>query len=308
MKKVLSLTLILAFLVMPFVVSAAPSLVEYSSPTVTVTGNEIMVKAHLKNVGTEMTESWLLELQPRPSSLLSWIGGQETCDSSHPENVHKDFQLSSGGIAHITLTSTVSDGLYDVFLVMTDSCCNTNPDCQAKEPYGWGEFLGTYAVGGACTDTDGGEDYYVKGTTTATDGTATDYCSGHSVIEYYCGSDDTLRAVSYYCTYGCSDGACMHRPINWEGAVKANDRFYCEIPYEYIESLYGSDVQKIVGGTLSLDFNSPPNGVCGDGVCNYGETSENCPEDCPIGTITLDFTGLTLSIIGLSILALTIFI
>lgn len=69
----------------------------------------------------------------------------------------------------------------------------------------------------ACTDSDGGINYYVKGT--ITDGTKsfTDVCQdSNNLFEYDCGwtnginrsEHNGLGGSNYYCPYGCSNGAC----------------------------------------------------------------------------------------------------
>jgi len=70
---------------------------------------------------------------------------------------------------------------------------------------------------GACTDTDDGMDYAVKGVVTITndDGSTkkyTDYCRHGSsegfIFEYYC-ENDTLASQDYECPKGCNNnGAC----------------------------------------------------------------------------------------------------
>jgi hypothetical protein len=69
-----------------------------------------------------------------------------------------------------------------------------------------------------CTDTDGGKDYYTKGTTKLNGQEKTDYChysyiepehTAHdSVIEYFCQSSNLIGEEKHYCQYGCSNGAC----------------------------------------------------------------------------------------------------
>jgi len=64
----------------------------------------------------------------------------------------------------------------------------------------------------ACTDSDGGTNYNVKGTTTGMAGnnvmtTDTDYCSGNNLVEWFCSG--TYRTnTNYTCPNGCENGAC----------------------------------------------------------------------------------------------------
>jgi hypothetical protein len=67
-----------------------------------------------------------------------------------------------------------------------------------------------------CTDTDGGRNYYVKGTTTGLDwfnhiSTGTDECNGDTLTELYCSGQ--LYSYEYYpCSapMSCQDGACTN--------------------------------------------------------------------------------------------------
>lgn len=68
-----------------------------------------------------------------------------------------------------------------------------------------------------CTDSDGGKDYYIKGTTTFGNtmgsGTSTDICFNATYLsENYCGSDSMNHVEIYQCPNGCSDGACLTSP------------------------------------------------------------------------------------------------
>jgi len=67
-----------------------------------------------------------------------------------------------------------------------------------------------------CTDTDGGHNYGVQGTVTATNGSGTDYCNWNnvSVVEYFCGNDGGLLGEHQYCEEFmtgsfCLNGACV---------------------------------------------------------------------------------------------------
>ena len=61
-----------------------------------------------------------------------------------------------------------------------------------------------------CTDSDGGKNYYTKGTTwdvwSGID--KIDYCDNNIVVEYYC-LDDWRKLEIFSCIYGCKDGACL---------------------------------------------------------------------------------------------------
>ncbi len=80
----------------------------------------------------------------------------------------------------------------------------------------------------ACTDTDGGEDIYVKGNTTGvwdfygagstSVSSHQDYCRSNygtvnglpkGVGEYYCNDDDRKSEKYYDCPNGCEDGVCV---------------------------------------------------------------------------------------------------
>lgn len=86
---------------------------------------------------------------------------------------------------------------YSCFLGCNDGACNTN---------------------NVCTETDGGENYGVNGTTTGRNITnpnlnasATDYCiNNNSIMEYFCGGaqNDYLTNKSLNCPLGCINGTC----------------------------------------------------------------------------------------------------
>jgi hypothetical protein len=64
--------------------------------------------------------------------------------------------------------------------------------------------------GGICTDSDGGKNYYVKGSADAPTGRLDDACDtdGTRLFEYYCSNGQQLQD-QYSCPYGCRDGACV---------------------------------------------------------------------------------------------------
>lgn len=83
----------------------------------------------------------------------------------------------------------------------------------------------------ACTDTDGGRNYNVKGTITTSDGVSqVDYCISQSsedqsvnLMEYYCFEDGTRASYGYYCRHGCTDGACNECSVDSDCATAARE-------------------------------------------------------------------------------------
>lgn len=67
----------------------------------------------------------------------------------------------------------------------------------------------------ACSDSDGGINYFVKGTVVASTGKFTDFCTGGMLTEYYCSADPAgianprVANITKKCLYGCSNGACQ---------------------------------------------------------------------------------------------------
>ncbi|MBI2124627.1 hypothetical protein HYT92_02435 [Candidatus Pacearchaeota archaeon] len=86
----------------------------------------------------------------------------------------------------------------------------------------------------SCTDSDGGQDIYLKGTTaykacpTCYNDSITDFCSNNYVTEGWCGYDPAINGIgryqaSYLCANGCLDGAC----IGQTPANQTNVSFKC---------------------------------------------------------------------------------
>ncbi len=65
---------------------------------------------------------------------------------------------------------------------------------------------------GACSDTDRGRDYHVKGTVTDKDGVEhTDHCiDEQNLREYYCNEDGTSGHIDHECPDVCTNGACAN--------------------------------------------------------------------------------------------------
>jgi len=115
-------------------------------------------------------------------------------------------------------------------VTLSEKYCSAKPDCFAKSydcPHGCsnGACI-TEApqpnVTVNCNDTDGGINYFTKGSVSGNIGSAypagletyTDYCTSdnQSLIERYCTDDYTNFTTHYPCEYGCSDGACLTEP------------------------------------------------------------------------------------------------
>ncbi|MFH1503244.1 MAG: hypothetical protein ABIE36_01145 [Candidatus Diapherotrites archaeon] len=67
-----------------------------------------------------------------------------------------------------------------------------------------------------CTDSDGGMNYFIYGTTTDSLGAVSDGCSilnDNTLTEYYC-SGNSKAHVNYLCPSGCQNGACIGKENN----------------------------------------------------------------------------------------------
>ncbi|MEM5868799.1 MAG: hypothetical protein QXL09_02505, partial [Candidatus Aenigmatarchaeota archaeon] len=73
----------------------------------------------------------------------------------------------------------------------------------------------TTTIPNTCKDTDGGYNIYISGSIygyyNSKYFTASDYCSGNYLNEYYCYNNTPASGISY-CQYGCSYGACKTSP------------------------------------------------------------------------------------------------
>lgn len=67
-----------------------------------------------------------------------------------------------------------------------------------------------------CYDSDGGKNYYLRGTVEYSNGkveeSLTDYCRAYNsstLVEFYC-LNNTRASIDYVCPYGCINGACIN--------------------------------------------------------------------------------------------------
>jgi hypothetical protein len=109
-----------------------------------------------------------------------------------------------------------------------DAICDENEDCSCsdcegkrngcRDPYSVcqdGECV-EKEFEGECTDSDGGMDYFVKGTVTGKSKTTNftqsmyDICIDDSTLaEFFCGDNNKVDSEGYLCPNGCQDGACI---------------------------------------------------------------------------------------------------
>ena len=96
----------------------------------------------------------------------------------------------------------------------------TGPIIETSGYCCWGSYSPTACATTIqpCTDSDGGQNYGVKGTGSGNyKGSVTraytnyeDYCATSTQLnEAYCGSDGYLSTIGYQCSAGCSNGACL---------------------------------------------------------------------------------------------------
>ncbi len=75
-----------------------------------------------------------------------------------------------------------------------------------------------------CTDSDGGKNYYVKGTATAGSQSLSDHCNDkYSLTEKFC-SGNEIKWETYNCPHGCSEGACMLNASINTTCIKKEDK------------------------------------------------------------------------------------
>ncbi|MBI2436422.1 MAG: hypothetical protein HYV41_01595 [Candidatus Magasanikbacteria bacterium] len=157
-----------------------------------------------------------------------------------------------------------------------------------------------------CTDSDGGLDYYVKGTTYGPNIDNTDFCSygsGGGLQENYCKND--TQVMDYYeCPNGCVDGACITSSTMPVATTTSAVSYSC-VDSDGGENLFvkgtvtaSSSASNYVGvhtDKCSSEF-LPANNYVEENVCNdnYGKLGNNTPlvklliQECPNGMICSD--------------------
>jgi len=114
-------------------VAGQPS-IEFDESTGTVRGT-----ITLENTGDgAMQNNDIVEMQVRPKgegplSFLSFLGNQDVCDESYPNNVHRDYRLGPGESVTINLEADQLEKgqSYEVFFLTREACF---PDNERVEP------------------------------------------------------------------------------------------------------------------------------------------------------------------------------
>jgi len=103
------------------VIQVSKPKLSYDSKTGTIS-----TQISFKNQGASMDSSDIVEMQVRPEGTLPLVfsDSQMVCDSSRPENVHKEYSLDSGETDSTVLsTDAVSEpGSYTVYLLTREDC------------------------------------------------------------------------------------------------------------------------------------------------------------------------------------------
>jgi hypothetical protein len=80
--------------------------------------------------------------------------------------------------------------------------------------------------GNECTDTDGGNEPFVKGTVTYGENSRVDECITDSYLnEQVCGTDGRIKQYGTPCLGGCEDGVCKPDPVNCVDTDGGDDNF-----------------------------------------------------------------------------------
>ena len=133
----------------------------------------------------------------------------------------------------------------DICAGTASSCSSlaTQTSCRAQAGCSW-------TATPTCTDSDGGLNYYVKGTTTFEDDEGEDNClSGDTLNELYCTADKGGAGQSYTCPNGCFDGAC-YGVADEQYTLEEGQEMNIQIQ----DIIYNTEII-YVGGTNSVKFN-----------------------------------------------------
>lgn len=117
--------------------------------------NCILANVKIRNEGDNMPIANLIEMQPRPAGLqpLAVVGEQRICDPTHPENVHRTFQLYSNEEVNIPLeVCGLSPGAYDVYFMTRDKCWVAGNGNVRTDPFPYSYGIKNVKIEGITTN------------------------------------------------------------------------------------------------------------------------------------------------------------
>ena len=150
------------------------------------------------------------------------IGGAKCCEGLTSISVSK---TTADGLCYTQSDSAMCTKCGNGECGLGENKCNCPKDCPSN-----------ITVTPACTDSDGGKDYYVKGITKGSYGNGQkfdveDSCENNEVHEYYCISNvnDVTKPnyewINYNCPNGCKDGACVKSsPVCGNGICEEGEK------------------------------------------------------------------------------------
>ena len=164
-----------------------------------VQGNTYLIKWQVKGIRENLNIYLYREYGDNKRSLTLIAGGLS------PEVTHYSWTIPS---------YQPTEGKYKIS-VRTESYGGMfSPHTEGFEDESDGYFSIVAQEVSECTDSDGGKDYYTKGTVTDEGKTYADYCIDSSTLrEYFClektaGGLGGVAEEDYACPYGCESGAC----------------------------------------------------------------------------------------------------
>ncbi|MFH2100800.1 MAG: Kazal-type serine protease inhibitor [Candidatus Micrarchaeota archaeon] len=210
-------------------------------------------------------------------------------DSDHPDGRYQQGTVYYDG-------KDYKDYCMDETLVVEYSCSASQKVHEAylSCPGGYECSRGACVELAECEDTDGGRDYYERGTTSESGGfEATDQCMGDSrLLEYFCDSGELVDSVRFDCPSGyvCTSGACVEASPceDSDGGTDYYEQGTTEMEGISVESDYCIDntvVEFFCDGSRSMDqveFACPYGYACSEGACvSYCSDTDggNAPED-----------------------------
>lgn len=137
-----------------------------------------------------------------------------------------------------------------------------------------------------CYDSDDGLDYDTAGAVEKGDDRKEDYCSGDSVVEYYCKDDGSIGIEDFECDVDCDEGACLEAECEQGDTLECDgsDTGICDPGFKTcVEGSWSSECSEAVyptNETCSNQLDDDCDGTVDEG-CEFCGTSTNfdCLED-----------------------------